>query len=298
MEIDKYAGFCFGVTKAITSAENELSKHGSACCLGKIVHNQKEESRLEKLGLRTIDRNQMLSNPPSRMLIRAHGEPPSTYAEAKRLGITVVDETCPVVLKLQGLIAKTYRENPDCVIVIFGKKGHAEVNGLVGQTDGKAIVVSSMEEAEQLNIDGKIALFSQTTADYQLYGQVAEVLRKNNSDVEVHETVCGSVKNRIPRLQEFCRMHDVIVFVTDEASSNGRMLYEVCRSTNPKSYFVTDVADLQAEWFAGCNDVGISGANSTPSWLLDDVRQKCEDIINDSKFNNSIVASLRATTQN
>ena len=279
VEIDKYAGFCFGVTKAITSAENELAKFGSACCLGKIVHNQKEENRLEKLGLHTIDKNEMLSNPPSRMLVRAHGEPPSTYAEAKRLGITVVDETCPVVLKLQELIAQKCHNEPDCQIVIFGKKGHAEVNGLVGQTDGNAIVVSSVAEAEQLNIDGKIALFSQTTADYLLYSQVAEVLKRKNGRVEVHETVCGSVKNRIPRLQEFCRMHEVIVFVTDEASSNGRMLYEVCRATNPKSYFVTDVADLQEKWFAGCNNVGISGANSTPSWLLEDVRNRCSEII-------------------
>ena len=279
VEIDKYAGFCFGVTKAITSAENELSKFGSAYCLGKIVHNQMEESRLEKLGLRTIDKDEMFANPPSRMLVRAHGEPPSTYADAKRLGITVVDETCPVVLKLQELIAQKYNNENDCQIVIFGKKGHAEVNGLVGQTDGKAIVISSVEEAESLNIDGKIALFSQTTADYLLFSKVADVLKSKNARVEVHETVCGSVKNRIPRLQEFCRMHDVIVFVTDEASSNGRMLYEVCRSTNPKSYFVTDVADLQEEWFVGCNDVGISGANSTPSWLLEDVRNRCSEIL-------------------
>lgn len=279
VNIDKYAGFCFGVTKAITSAENELSKFGSAYCLGKIVHNQMEESRLEKLGLRTIDKDEMFANPPSRMLVRAHGEPPSTYADAKRLGITVVDETCPVVLKLQELIAQKYNNENDCQIVIFGKKGHAEVNGLVGQTDGKAIVISSVEEAESLNIDGKIALFSQTTADYLLFSKVADVLKSKNARVEVHETVCGSVKNRIPRLQEFCRMHESIVFVTDEASSNGRMLYEVCRSTNPKSYFVTDVADLQEEWFVGCNDVGISGANSTPSWLLEDVRNRCSEIL-------------------
>ena len=281
VEIDKYAGFCFGVTKAIESAENELSKYGSACCLGKIVHNQKEESRLEKLGLRTIDKDEMFANPPSRMLVRAHGEPPSTYDDAKRLGITVVDETCPVVLKLQGLIAKTYSENPDRTIVIFGKKGHAEVNGLVGQTDGKAIVVSSVEEAEKLNIEGKIALFSQTTADFQMYGQVAAILKNKHSDVEVHETVCGSVKNRVPRLKEFCANYDVVIFVSDEASSNGRMLYEVCRATNSKSYFVTDADDLQAEWFVGASSVGISGATSTPSWLLDEVKSKCCKIMGD-----------------
>ena len=279
VEIDKYAGFCFGVTKAITSAENELSKYGSAYCLGKIVHNQMEESRLEKLGLRTIDRNEMLSNPPSRMLVRAHGEPPSTYADAKRLGITVVDETCPVVLKLQELIARKYHDESNCTIVIFGKKGHAEVNGLVGQTDGNAIVVSSVEEAEKLNIDGKIALFSQTTADYQTYLQIAEILKNAYSDVEVHETVCGSVKNRIPRLKDFCEKYEVVIFVSDEASSNGRMLYEVCRAANPKSYFVTEVADLHDEWFVGCDNVGISGANSTPSWLLEDVRKQCCEII-------------------
>ena len=281
VNIDKYAGFCFGVTKAITSAENELSKFGSACCLGKIVHNQKEESRLEKLGLRTIGRNEMQTNPPSRMLIRAHGEPPSTYNEAKRLGITVVDETCPVVLKLQELIAQKYHKEPNCQIVIFGKKGHAEVNGLVGQTDGKAIVISSLEEAEKLNIEGKIALFSQTTADFQMYGQVAVILKNKHSDVEVHETVCGSVKNRVPRLKEFCANYDVVIFVSDEASSNGRMLYEVCRATNSRSYFVTDADDLQAEWFAGASSVGISGATSTPSWLLDEVRSKCCKIMGD-----------------
>ncbi|MBO4613901.1 MAG: 4-hydroxy-3-methylbut-2-enyl diphosphate reductase [Bacteroidales bacterium] len=281
VDIDKYAGFCFGVTKAITSAENELSEFGSASCLGKIVHNQKEEIRLEKLGLRTIDKNEMFANPPSRMLIRAHGEPPSTYNEAKRLGIEIIDETCPVVLKLQGLIAKTYRENPDRTIVIFGKKGHAEVNGLVGQTDGKAIVVSSLEEAEKLNINGKIVLFSQTTADFQMYGQVAEILKNRHSDVEVHETVCGSVKNRVPRLKEFCANYDVVIFVSDEASSNGRMLYEVCRATNSRSYFVIDADDLQAEWFEGVSSVGISGATSTPSWLLEDVRSKCCKIMGD-----------------
>lgn len=279
VEIDKYAGFCFGVTKAITSAENELSKYGSAYCLGKIVHNQMEESRLEKLGLRTIDKNEMLSNPPSRMLVRAHGEPPSTYADAKRLGIAVVDETCPVVLKLQELIARKYHDESNCTIVIFGKKGHAEVNGLVGQTDGNAIVVSSVEEAEKLNVEGKIALFSQTTADYQTYLQIADLLKNTHSDVEVHETVCGSVKNRIPRLKEFCEKYEVVIFVSDEASSNGRMLYEVCRSANPKSYFVTEVADLHDEWFVGCDNVGVSGANSTPSWLLEDVRKQCCEII-------------------
>ena len=285
VEIDKYAGFCFGVTKAIGSAEKELSEFGVAYCLGKIVHNQKEENRLEKLGLHTIDRDEMQTNPPSRMLIRAHGEPPSTYAEAKRLGITIVDETCPVVLRLQGLIAKTYHENPDCAIVIFGKKGHAEVNGLVGQTDGKAIVVSSVEEAEKLNISGKIALFSQTTADFQLYMQVADVLRNKHLDVELHETVCGSVKNRVPRLKEFCANYDVVIFVSDEASSNGRMLYEVCRATNSRSYFVTDANDLRPEWFVGATSVGISGATSTPSWLLEDVKQKCCNVVacNDKK---------------
>ena len=281
VDIDKYAGFCFGVTKAITSAENELSEFGFACCLGKIVHNQKEESRLEKLGLRTIGRNEMQTNPPSRMLIRAHGEPPSTYSDAKRLGITVVDETCPVVLKLQGLIAKTFHDNPDCTIVIFGKKGHAEVNGLVGQTDGKAIVISSLEEAESLNVEGKIALFSQTTVDFQMYGQVADILKNKHSDIEVHETVCGSVKNRVPRLKEFCANYDVVIFVSDEASSNGRMLYEVCRATNSRSYFVTDANDLRPEWFVGVTSVGISGATSTPSWLLDDVRSKCCKIMGD-----------------
>ncbi len=281
VEIDRYAGFCFGVTKAIKSAENELAKFGVACCLGKIVHNRVEEKRLESLGLRTIDRKQMLDNPPLRMLIRAHGEPPQTYADACRLNISVVDETCPVVLKLQNNIADTYREKPDCQIVIFGKKGHAEVNGLVGQTEGHAVVISSLEEAKMLNFDRKIVLFSQTTADCIQFKQVADEICRGNADVEVHETICGSVKNRIPRLVEFCSKFDMVIFVSDEASSNGKMLYDVCRMTNENSHFVANVSDLQECWFDEVESVGISGANSTPSWLLDEIKAKCCDILNE-----------------
>lgn len=284
VEIDKYAGFCFGVTKAIKSAENELTEFGSAYCLGKIVHNHKEESRLEKMGLHTIDQKNMSENPPSRMLIRAHGEPPATYSQARRLGIEIVDETCPVVLNLQKLIAKTYRENPQSKIVIFGKKGHAEVNGLVGQTEGNAVVVSTLDEAESIRFDSEIQLFSQTTADYDVYMRVADTLERNNKDVSVHETVCGSVKNRIPRLKEFCSKYDVIVFVSDEASSNGRMLYGICQATNTRSHFVTEAGDLRSEWFARTDSVGISGATSTPSWLLEEVREKCCEILNATKL--------------
>lgn len=282
VEIDGYAGFCFGVTKAIKSAENELMKFGTACCLGKIVHNQMEENRLESLGLQTIDRKQMLDNPPSRMLIRAHGEPPQTYCDADRLDITVVDETCPVVLKLQKQIADTYRENPECQIVIFGKKGHAEVNGLVGQTEGHAKVVSSLNEVDNLNFDKKTVLFSQTTADCIQFEHVADEISRRGGDVEVHETICGSVKNRIPRLKEFCSQYDMVIFVSDEASSNGKMLYDVCCMTNDNSHFVTSADDLQELWFAGVKSVGISGANSTPSWLLDEIKAKCCDILNEN----------------
>ena len=280
VEIDRYAGFCFGVTKAIKSAENELAKYGSAYCLGKIVHNQMEENRLKELGLQTVDYISMRENPSSRMLIRAHGEPPQTYADAERLGITIVDETCPVVLKLQKLISDTYRNNPDCQIVIFGKKGHAEVNGLVGQTDGKAIVVSSLLEVEILNFDKKTVLFSQTTADYLLYQRIADKIREKAFDVEVHETICGSVKNRIPRLQDFCSQYEVVVFVSDEASSNGKMLFDVCLKANEKSHFVAGAKDLRREWFVGVKSVGVSGANSTPLWLLEEVKEKCSEIIN------------------
>lgn len=279
LEIDKYAGFCFGVTKAIKSAETELSKYGCACCLGKIVHNQKEEARLQDLGLKTISKEEMLNNPPFRMMIRAHGEPPETYQEAQDLNITIIDETCPVVLKLQQMIAESYRNNPKAQIVIFGKKGHAEVNGLVGQTNGDATVISSSQEIEKLNFDKKIILFSQTTADYVEFEKVVAEMQCRSENVEIHPTICGSVNNRIPRLQEFCKSYDVILFVSDVASSNGKMLYDVCLHNNRRSYFVTDAADVNPEWLKDADSIGISGANSTPLWLLEDIKLKCEEII-------------------
>lgn len=279
VEIDKYAGFCFGVTKAIKSAEAELSTYNSAFCLGKIVHNQKEESRLQGLGLHTIDYAKMQTFPPKRLLIRAHGEPPATYLKAKDLGITLIDETCPVVLKLQQLIAKFYHENKDWQIVIFGKKGHAEVNGLVGQTDGQAIVISSLAEVNAIDFSQPLALFSQTTADIEEFKQVANEMQKQTSNLQIFETICQSVKNRIPRLREFCSQHEVIIFVSDSASSNGKMLFDVCKTTNSLSYFVTDSDDIQSEWLQNVSDIGVSGANSTPLWLLEIVKDRCNFLI-------------------
>ncbi len=280
VEIDKYAGFCFGVTKAIKSAEDELTHYGTAYCLGKIVHNQVEENRLHNLGLKTIDSDEMQKNPPARMLIRAHGEPPETYITAEKLGISIVDETCPVVLKLQRQIAETYNNNPDWGIVIFGKKGHAEVNGLVGQTNGKAVVISSLDEINDLDFSKKIALFSQTTADYTQFEMLEKAIRQKTENLEVHETICGSVKNRIPLLREFCANYDMIIFVSDVASSNGKMLYDVCKEANKNSYFVTNDEDLRKDWFSGVKTIGVSGANSTPQWLLEKVKEKCCKIIN------------------
>ncbi len=285
IEIDKYAGFCFGVTKAISAAEQLNSGKQEISCLGQIVHNAKEEERLVDLGMKTIEHNQIRQVSGKKLLIRAHGEPPETYKLAKENKVSIIDATCPVVLKLQQRIKNKYIENTDNQIVIFGKKGHAEVNGLVGQTDGNAVVISSLEEADKIDIAKPVYLFSQTTSDFKEYQKIEEFLKhkssitsNNSNNITVYQTICPTVKNRIPRLVEFCKNHEIILFVSDHKSSNGKMLFNVCIENNNKSHFVTGVESLEKKWFTQVNKIGISGATSTPLWLMENVKNKIEEL--------------------
>jgi len=269
VEIDKNSGFCFGVVYAIEMAEDHLKQHGSLFCLGDIVHNDKEVGRLQQLGLEIIDHDTLRTLRDATVLIRAHGEPPETYKIALENNIELIDASCPVVLKLQNRVRNAWDE--DRQIVILGKKGHAEVNGLLGQTNQEAIVVSTLEEAENLSIDRPIALFSQTTKPTKLLYEIKDRLIEKNVDFEFNDTICRQVSNREPQLQAFSQQHEIILFVSGKKSSNGRALFEACKLTNPHSYFIADVDEIDAGWFAGVSSVGICGATSTPMWLMEEV---------------------------
>lgn len=276
--IDKYAGFCFGVINAINSAEKFSKDDQGIFCLGEIVHNSKEEKRLVDGGMKTIKIDDLDDMSGKRVLIRAHGEPPQTYEEIVKSGNSVIDATCPVVLKLQKRIKEKAEENPNNQIVIYGKKGHAEVNGLVGQTNGNALVISSIDDAKLLDLSKKTFLYSQTTSNFAEYIKIGELLSKlsfqlnGSADfITVYQTICPSVKNRVPHLREFCGKSELILFVSDENSSNGKMLFDICKEVNPNSHFITGQEDILIEWLNGVESVGISGATSTPLWLMENV---------------------------
>jgi 4-hydroxy-3-methylbut-2-enyl diphosphate reductase len=286
IEIDKYAGFCFGVTKAIASVELQTKQNQKIYCLGKIVHNSKEEERLKELGLKTISYNDIEQLSNENIIIRAHGEPPETYRKLENNELKIIDETCPVVLNLQKKIRNIYNQHKDSQIVIFGKKGHAEVNGLVGQTLGNAKVISNTSEANNIDISKPIFLFSQTTGNYSEYQKIEEFLKTkainlfgNSDKIKIFQTICPSVIKRIPRLKNFCNNHDLLLFVSDFNSSNGKMLFEVCKNTNSNSYFITDSIEIRKEWFNNAKSIGISGATSTPLWLMEDVKRGIEKMI-------------------
>ena len=276
IEIDSGSGFCFGVVNAISSAERELKNTDILYCLGDIVHNSLEVERLEALGLRTIDHEEFARLKGEKVLLRAHGEPPSTYAVAKQNQIQIVDATCPVVLQLQKKIHRCYQETRDShtQLVIYGKKGHAEVNGLVGQTEGTAIVIEKVEDLDKLDFNRNIALFSQTTKSLDGFRQiVAEIEKRISPEVsfQYHDTICRQVANREARLADFARRFDTVVFVCGRKSSNGKVLYEVCRRANVRTHQVEEAAELRDEWFAGAASAGICGATSTPRWLMQQV---------------------------
>lgn len=281
IEIDSASGFCFGVTTAISKAEEELRSSSSLCCLGDIVHNGSECERLRELGLRTIGHNALKSlSVGTKVLLRAHGEPPATYKLARERGICIIDATCPVVLQLQRRIKRVYSEAPRPQIVIYGKRGHAEVLGLVGQTQGEAIVIECVEEAASIDFSRSIALFSQTTKPLEGFRQIVSYITshiKAPASFRYFDTICRQVANRLPNIRAFAARHDVVIFVCGLKSSNGRVLFEACRQQNPHSHLVDTPDAIKPEWFCGMRSVGICGATSTPKWLMEKCKKKILD---------------------
>jgi 4-hydroxy-3-methylbut-2-enyl diphosphate reductase len=281
--IDQKSGFCFGVVYAIEMAEEILKKDHKLYCLGDIVHNNKEVDRLNNLGLEIINHQQLESLNNCKVLIRAHGEPPSTYEIALKNDIELLDASCPVVLKLQHQIKEGYEQikNINGQVIIFGKEGHAEVTGLVGQTDGKAIIVATEEDLNKVDFDKPIYIYSQTTKSPAAFQNIINNIKdKLNSEGKsdelkfvVHDTLCRQVSGREPQLKQFSIDNDVIIFVSGTKSSNGKMLYSSCREENKHSYFISDVKEIEEDWFEDVSSVGICGATSTPRWLMEEVAE-------------------------
>jgi len=276
VDIDKNSGFCFGVVNAIDIAEKALKEGKSLYCLGDIVHNGQEIKRLEKLGLKIISHQHYSKLKNCTVLIRAHGEPPETYRIAKENNITLIDATCPVVLTLQKRIRKAYEETKphDGQVVIFGKKGHAEVVGLVGQTNEKAIILEDKSGLDKIDYSKPVTLFSQTTRPVKKLKALAREIQTRaheNVSVKINDTICRQVANRVPQLEKFAGEYDIILFVSGKKSSNGKFLFEVCKQKNGNTHFVTEIDDLKESWFTKANKTGICGATSTPQWLMEDV---------------------------
>ena len=284
VEIDKDSGFCFGVVTAIRKAEEELDKTGHLYCLGDIVHNSSEVERLGGKGLVTITHDDLEHLHNVKVLLRAHGEPPETYETARRNGIEIIDATCPVVLRLQRRIHATYT-NADSgnrpQIVIYGKKGHAEVNGLVGQTNGEAIVVEDLTELDRLDYSRHICLYSQTTKSLQGFkAMVSEIAkRKGGTGFNSYDTICRQVANRIPKIREFAQNHELILFVCGRKSSNGKILFAECHDANPQSFQIASASEINPQWLHGKQHIGICGATSTPMWLMNEVKLEVERLI-------------------
>lgn len=279
IEIDESSGFCFGVTTAIRKAEEELQNSQTLYCLGDIVHNGSECERLHGMGLQTIDHATLAHLPQgTKVLLRAHGEPPATYELSQKIGICIIDATCPVVLQLQRRIKKVYSESQHPQIVIYGKRGHAEVLGLVGQTNGEAIVIEGVEEAAKLDFSKSIALFSQTTKPLEGFQKIVDYITQHitaPAQFRFFDTICRQVANRLPNIKAFAARHDVVVFVCGLKSSNGRVLHKACKQVNPHSYLVDTPEAISPKWFKNAKSVGICGATSTPKWLM----ERCADKI-------------------
>lgn len=283
IEIDKGSGFCFGVVNAIKSAERELKNAETLYCLGDIVHNGLEVERLEALGLRTIDHDALGLLHNKTILLRAHGEPPSTYETAKKNNITIVDATCPVVLQLQRKIRNCYisTRHENSQIVIYGKKGHAEVNGLVGQTDGSAVVIEKREDLQILNFTRNICLFSQTTKSLDGFSEIVDEIRNSLQDgakFEYYDTICRQVANRLPNIKRFAQHHDWIYFVAGKKSSNGKMLFDECRKANPNTRFISSAIEITESLSPEIKRVGVCGATSTPKWLMEEVAERIREL--------------------
>jgi 4-hydroxy-3-methylbut-2-en-1-yl diphosphate reductase len=287
VEIDEQSGFCFGVQNAVEIAEKALLKGEKVFSLGPIVHNDKEVDRLSSLGLVSVNHDQFRSLRNCKVLIRAHGEPPETYVTAEKNNITIIEATCPIVKRLQSRIKETWSKTKegDGQVVIFGKPGHAEVVGLLGQINNEGILVSSAEDFSRVDITKPVYLFSQTTMSVKEYGNLTDILRKKMeqrdiplTNLVVKKTICGQVSNREPHLKAFAKKHDVIIFVSGRESSNGKMLYSVCKNINPDTHFVSSLEEIDKAWFNGKNSAGICGATSTPKWLIENIRDIISNI--------------------
>ncbi len=279
IEIDEKSGFCFGVVNAIKKAEEELEKGGVLYCLGDIVHNNLEVERLEKLGLRTINHEEFAKLKDVRVLLRAHGEPPSTYETAKQNNIEIIDASCPVVLRLQRRIKDKHNTEADndTQIVIYGEKGHAEVNGLMGQTNAEAIVIENKEDLIKLDFNKNICLFSQTTKPLDGFAEIIDIISAKispDASFEYFDTICRQVSNRIPNIKEFATKHDLIFFVAGKKSSNGKVLFSECKKYNPNSYFVSSPDEIDPEVIKDGLSIGVCGATSTPKWQMEEVEKK------------------------
>ena len=282
--IDPDSGFCFGVDRAIRTAETELDAGNKVYSLGEIVHNQVQMEKLRNKGLKVITLADLPSLKGERILFRAHGEPPESFQLAKDLGITVIDATCPIVTKLQERINKSFisGKEDDVQIVIFGKPGHAEVAGLNGNAGNSALIISSENDFDNLDFTRPVRLFSQTTMDAESYQSIGEALQnrmadEGNHDLVIHKSVCRQVSGRAPALRIFSASHDVIIFVSGRNSANGAHLYSVCKAVNEKSYLVSSPKDIDMKWFTDIGSVGVSGATSTPSWLIEEVAEKIKN---------------------
>jgi len=276
IEIDRQSGCCFGVAKAITRAEEELKKDGILYCLGDIVHNSIEVKRLEKMGMITIDHEQLKELKNVKVLLRAHGEPPSTYEIARQNNIELIDASCPVVLGLQKKIRKKYEQGADkgIQIVIYGKRGHAEVKGLMGQTRESAIIIESKEEIDKLDFSRDISLFSQTTKPLDGFYEIGELIKarmEEGATFLFNDSICRQVSNRVPLIREFAASHDLIIFIAGEKSSNGKALFNECVSRNPNSYLIHSPEEVNPAWLRDGISIGICGATSTPQWQMEAV---------------------------
>ena len=285
VEIDRKSGFCFGVINAIKSAENEVENRSQLYCLGDIVHNGEEVQRLENLGLKSISKDEFFSLKNCKVLIRAHGEPPETYEYARNNNIELIDATCPVVLTLQERVKDSYKNNlkKKGQLVIFGKKGHAEIIGLNGQTNHNAIILESKTDIEKIDPNRPVSLYSQTTKRIEDFHEIAKLVKirvNPGLEVEIKDTICRQVSNRVPHLKEFVKNYDLILFVAGEKSSNGQYLFTICNEENPNSYRISRSEDISSDWFEGVKSVGICGATSTPNWLMEEVASRITERFN------------------
>lgn len=283
IEIDNKSGFCFGVQRAIDKVEDLIENGEQVNCLGDIVHNQEEISRLTQKGMDTIHSENLKITKNKTVLVRSHGEPPSTFDTLNKNNNTTINATCPVVLKLQNRIKQSF-QNKDAKrgqLVIFGKKQHPEVIGLNGQTQNQAIIVTNNDDLQRIDFDRPIEVFSQTTMPLDSFKDIASKIKsRGKNEVIIHDTICRQVAGRVPHLKEFAKKFDCILFVSGKKSSNGKSLYEVCKSQNPNTFFISSPGEINHHWLKNVNSIGICGATSTPGWLMEDVKKHIEQNIN------------------